>query len=28
MAPQSHAAIVEVVAASGVKGKPRAPVGH
>jgi methylenetetrahydrofolate reductase (NADPH) len=28
MAPQSHAAIAEVVAASGVKGKPRAPVGH
>jgi methylenetetrahydrofolate reductase (NADPH) len=27
MAPQNHAAIPEVVAASGVKGKPRAPVG-
>ncbi len=28
MAPQSHAAIAEVVAASGVKGKRRAPVSH
>jgi methylenetetrahydrofolate reductase (NADPH) len=26
MAPQNHAAIAEVVAASGVKGKPRAPI--
>jgi methylenetetrahydrofolate reductase (NADPH) len=28
MAPQNHAAIAEVVAASGVKGKRRAPVSH
>ena len=27
MAPQNHAAIAEVVATSGVKGKPRAPIG-